>query len=139
MIARFSICDIKPISKQRGTRQGKTRDGRRVFYLTEDYRVWKEAVARIATVTLNRYRWPICTRSFIRSKIVIRWPNYPMNHRLRIGDVADNIMGGIYDALTKIAYFDDRLVIDAHHVRTFEKLHQVDVELETITEGEAKC
>lgn len=132
MIVRFFIPDAKPISKQQGTRQGRTRSGKPVFYLTDEYLTWKKAVATIGAAALNRAGWPICTRSFIRSRIVIRWPAYPMRHPLRIGDVADNLTGGIYDALAKIAYFDDKLVVDAHHIRTFETVHRVEVELEVL-------
>lgn len=104
MFAHISISNVRPISKQTGTHYGKGH-----AWLSQEYKNFKEIVAWEAKIQLPKYEWEMNTDRKIAVRTLITWPEKnPAKNR--IGDIADNVVSGILDALQGVAYKNDRQI-----------------------------
>lgn len=122
MIAHIVIDDMRPLSKQAGTKFGKKR-----CYLTNEYKNFKDIVAWCSKLQLIEQKWQLNTVKPIVILCEICWPK---NDSGRIGDI-DNVVSGIYDALQGVAYKNDKQIYKSTVSRRdtgFEKSINITIE-----------
>jgi hypothetical protein len=110
------IDDLKPIGKQTGTKISRAGG-----HSTEAYQDFKTTVGWEAKLQLRKlpaFRFlPVPRPRPVIIAVAIYWPNFPRGHRQHIGDVADNGISGILDAMKGIVYDDDDQIMVSLAVR----------------------
>jgi len=120
MQCRIVIYNVKPISKQSGTKYG-----RRHAYLTQEYKNFKEIIAWEAKNQLSKEGWKICTDKEIYISCGLVWPKKTKRED-KLGDIADNVISGIYDALQGVVYKNDKQIyssiVSLYHSQNIKKI-----------------